>query len=76
MNYTVHGVPQARLLEWVTSSLFLRIFPTQELNWGLLHCRWILYQLSYQGSPQKLLEYYVTIVACYFLSPTKLYVFI
>ena len=27
------------------------IFPTQELNWGLLHCSWILYQLSYQGSP-------------------------
>ena len=24
------------------------IFPTQELNWGLLHCRQILYQLSYQ----------------------------
>ena len=23
---------------------------TQELNWGLLHCRWILYQLSYRGS--------------------------
>ena len=21
-------------------------FPTQELNWGLVHCRWILYQLS------------------------------
>ena len=20
---------------------------TQEWNWGLLHCRWILYQLSY-----------------------------
>ena len=32
-------------------SLFQWIFPTQELNWGLLHCRWILYQLSYQGSP-------------------------
>ena len=29
-------------------SLLQRIFPTQELNWGLLHCRWILYQLSYQ----------------------------
>ena len=27
------------------------IFPTQELNRGLLHCRWILYQLNYQGSP-------------------------
>ena len=24
---------------------------TQELNWSLLHCRWILYQLSFQGSP-------------------------
>ena len=32
-------------------SLLQRIFLTQELNWGLLHCRWILYQLSYQGSP-------------------------
>ena len=27
------------------------IFPIQESNQGLLHCRWILYQLSYQGSP-------------------------
>ena len=27
------------------------IFLTRELNHGLLHCRWILYQLSYQGSP-------------------------
>ena len=36
----------------VSSHSFLqRIFPTQELNLGLLHCRWILYQLSYQGSP-------------------------
>ena len=26
-------------------------FPTQELNTGLLHCRRILYQLSYQGRP-------------------------
>ena len=33
--------------------LFLQgIFPTQESNRGLLHCRWILYQLSYQGSPK------------------------
>ena len=31
-------------------SLLQQIFPTQELNWGLLHCRWIPYQLSYQGS--------------------------
>ena len=32
-------------------SLLQRIFLTQELNRGLLHCRQILYHLSYQGSP-------------------------
>ena len=32
-------------------SLLQRIFLTQESNQGLLHCRRILYQLSYQGSP-------------------------
>ena len=31
-------------------SLLQGVIPTQELNWGLLHCRHILYQLSYQGS--------------------------
>ena len=32
----------------VGSLFFLQgIFPTQGLNPGLLHCRWILYQLSY-----------------------------
>ena len=33
-------------------SLLQRIFPTQELNQGLLQYRQILYQLSYQGSPE------------------------
>ena len=33
-------------------SLLQGIFPAQEPNWGLLHCRWILYQLSYRGSPK------------------------
>ena len=88
MDYTVHGILQARILEWVaipfsrgssqpkdrtqvshiagkfftswatreaqefwsTLSLLQGIFLTQESNWGFLHCRWILYQLSYQGS--------------------------
>ena len=31
-------------------SLLQGIFPTQGSNPGLQHCRWILYQLSYQGS--------------------------
>jgi len=30
-------------------SLLQRIFPTQELNQGLLNCTWIIYQLSYVG---------------------------
>ena len=90
MDYTVHGILQARIREWVVFSLSRRsfqprgrtqisciaggfftnwpqgkpkntgigslsllqqIFLTQELNQGLLHCRWILYQLSYQGIP-------------------------
>ena len=32
-------------------SLLQGIFPTQGSNSGLLHCRWILYQPSHQGSP-------------------------
>ena len=36
-------------------SLLQRIFPTQESNQGLLHCRWILHQLNYQGNPKYLL---------------------
>ena len=36
-------------------SLLQEIFPTQGLNPGLPHYRWILYQLSHKGSP-KILE--------------------
>ena len=85
IDYTVHGILQGRILEWVaftssrgsfqprsptlqadslpaeppgkpknsgvgSPSLCQRIFPTQEPNWSLLHCRQILYQLSSQGS--------------------------
>ena len=42
-------------------SLPQEIFQTQEWNRGLLHCRWILHQLTYQGSPE--LE-----MTCFFLS--------
>ena len=89
MDYTIHGILQVRILEWVfpfyrgssqsgiepraptlqadslpaepqektknpgvgSLSLLQWIFPIRESNRGLLHCRWILYQLSYQGSP-------------------------
>ena len=38
------GVCSLSLLQW--------IFPTQGLNSGLPHCRWILYQLNRKGSPR------------------------
>ena len=34
-------------------SLLQGNFPTQELNWGLLHCRQILYQLNYSWEKPK-----------------------
>ena len=45
--------PPGKLKNTGVGSLFLLQgnSPTQELNQGLLHYRWILYQLSYQGSP-------------------------
>ena len=39
----IHGIQQARILEWVTMPSSLGIFPTQESNLGLWHCREILY---------------------------------
>ena len=37
-------------------TLLQGIFLTQELNWGLLHCRQILYQLSHQASTKTILR--------------------
>ena len=39
-------------------SLLQGIFPTQGSNLDLPHCKWILYQLSHQGSP-RILEWVV-----------------
>ena len=57
MDYTVHGILQTRILEWVALFLLQGIFPTQGLNPDLPHCRQILYQLSYQGSPIIIKQY-------------------
>ena len=54
----VHGILQARILEWVTIS-FSRKFPDQGIEPGLLHCRQILHQLSHQGSPSESESYSV-----------------
>ena len=47
MDYTVHEIHQARILQLGSLSLLQGIFPTQESSWDLLHCKWILYQLNY-----------------------------
>ena len=57
---SVHEISQARILDWVAIFLLQGIFPIQGLNLCLLcllHCRQILYLLSYQGripNPKKL----------------------
>ena len=36
-------------------TLLQGVFLTHKSNWDLLHCRWILYQLSYQGRPRAIM---------------------
>ena len=48
---SVHGIFQARILEWGCRFLLQGIFTTKESNPGLLHCQQILYSLSHRGSP-------------------------
>ena len=52
MDYTVHGILKARLLELGSLSLLQGIFETQGSNPGLLHCMWILYQLSHREAQE------------------------
>ena len=51
MDYTVHGILQARMLEWIAF-----LFSRGSSQPRSLHCRQILYQLSHKGSP-KILEW-------------------
>ena len=48
---SVHGILQARILEWIAIPFSRGCFWTQGSNLGLLHCRQILYHLSHQQSP-------------------------
>ena len=53
MDYTVHGILQARTLEWVAFPFLQGIFPTQGSNPSFPHCRGILYQLSHNLTNQR-----------------------
>ena len=48
---SVHGILQARILEWVAISFSRGVSLTHGSNSGLLHCRQILHHLSHQGRP-------------------------
>ena len=48
-SYSVHGIFQAIVLEWISISLLQGIFLTQGSNPGFPHCRQMLYHLNYQG---------------------------
>ena len=51
-NFSFSISPSNNYSGWMDSYSLLRgILLTQGLNSGLLHFRWILYQLSHQGSP-------------------------
>ena len=50
-DFSVHGISQARILEWVAISYFRRSSQPR-IEPSLLHCRQILYCLSPQGSPR------------------------
>ena len=50
MGYTVHVILQARILKWVVFP-FSRASSQPRDRTQIPHSRWILYQLSHEGSP-------------------------
>ena len=51
-SFSVHGDSPSKNTGVGCHALLQGIFPTQGLNPGLLHCRWICYHLSLQGKPK------------------------
>ena len=66
--YQLNKQGSPSIVEWVGSLFLLRgIFLNQESNRSFQLCRYILYQLSYQGSPAGSLERYIIL----FVSPAS-----
>ena len=51
LGFSVHGIFQARILDWV-AFLLQGIVLTQGRNLSILHFRQVLYHLNQQGSPR------------------------
>ena len=60
---SVHGILQAKLLEWVATPFPRRSSQPRDQTWALPHYRhkvwYILYHLSHQGSPGLFFYYYI-----------------
>ena len=54
MDYIVHEILQARMLEWVAFPFYKGYSQPRDQTPGLLHCMQILYQLSHKESPRML----------------------
>ena len=66
---SVHGILQARILQWVAISFSRGTFPTQEPNPGILHCKQIFYHLSLWGSPKPHYPAHCNKLACQLTHP-------
>ena len=67
LGSSVHGIFQARILEWVAISFSRGSSLTWRSNPGLPYCRRTLYYLSHQGLPIKsLLTHMDGLLACFF----------
>ena len=58
---SIHGIFQARMLEWVAISFSRRSSWPRDWTWGLPHCRQMLSHLSHQGSRIKSVKYLHTL---------------
>ena len=56
---SIHGIFQARILEWVAIPFSRRSSPPRDQTWEFLHCRRILYHLSHQRNSK--IKYRITI---------------
>ena len=54
---SIHGISQARILEWVAISFSRGSSLSRDQTW--VSCiQWVLYQLSHQGSPNEYAYYH------------------
>ena len=72
----VHGDSPGKATGVGCHALLQGIFPTQGLNPGFPHHRWILYHLSHQGSPFSLLPWNLLKIGIHTFSPYSFFFYL